>query len=533
VKKADAATSITTSETGITNSGTNVPYGQTAAVFGFSIVTNTTTADLSTVSFTTANGYLNDLPAAGIRLVSSSTANYTTSTTLATVPATLVTTGTTLTFTITTPTGQVISTAPTKYYFLVVTFNGTAVLTLPDNFTFTLSTVTSITPTLTTNPNRAGTQYNFVAATLTQAQTTGGLPPGTTITGIQTNVALLGLSLTSTGTSSFSTLTFATTQNISTYFTTGNVNLYSSTSNIFSIGTATKLASTPVTATKVITFTGLAQTITNGATMYYYIVMDNYSPPAVSATFAVNLTTITPPNNNTVVTYGDQTGTVYTLSPISITEAQITAGLASTTQTASQNNLGVFGMSLTANGNTSFTGLKFGTTSTLPAGSNISTYFSSALIYTSSSSTFDGTATAVAGATYTTLAATTLTVTLPTQTINDGAANAKYYYLVVNYTQPLTSATYQFTLTNITGGPATTTIGSGAGQVYNLNAPTITENQTPGGGLYAPTNIIGNQTNLALSGISLVSANGNSTATVINYTATQNISTYFTGNVNF
>jgi len=415
---------------------------------------------------------------------------------------------------------ETINDGATKYYYLVANY------VEPANnatFQFGINTITGGTATTTTPTygTKTGPTYNIKAPSLAASPITAGLA-GTTLTASQNNVAVYGMSLTAIGNTSFSALNFGTTSapagNISPNYS--SVSLYSSTSASFpGVGSATLLQTLTGIAATSANFTGLTETINNGVTKYYYLVV-NYVEPNVNTTINFNTPTVTGSP-----TTGTATGQTYNLKAPSLAETAITAGLAPTTLALSQNNISVFGISLKATGSASFSGLSFTTTST--PGVSIDTYFPSVQLYGSSSATFDGTATPVSSAVYSALSGTTLAITGLTETINDGVT--KYYYLVVNYTQPTTtSGTFAFNTPTVTGSATT---GTAAGQTYNLKAPSLTENQVTGG-LYTPTTISGNQTNLPLSGISLVSANGNSTVTALNYTATKNISTYFSGNVN-
>ncbi len=411
---------------------------------------------------------------------------------------------------------ETINDGTTKYYYLVVNYVEPATT---GTFKFNSPTITGATATGTA----AGQVYTLTAPSLAEAPITAGLA-ATTLTASQTGIAVFGMSLKATGNAVFSAINFTTTSaptaNINAYFP--SVQLYSSASATFD-GTATAVSGATYSSLNATTLavTGLSEAINDGTTRYYYLVV-NYTEPATTGTFKFTASTIT-----TVTTTGAAAGQTYTCTAPSLTQAQVTAGLATSPLTISQTGIAVYGMSLKAVGTASVTALKFTTTSTAPVGSFINTYFPSVQLYSSTSNTFNGTATPVSGAVYSTLAATTLNVTGLSETINDGVT--KYYYLVVNYTQPLTSATYQFSLSTVTG--TTTTIGGANGINYTITAPTLTENQTTGG-LYTPTTITNSQTNIPLSGISLVSTNGPSTVTAINYTATQNISTYFSGNVN-
>ena len=505
--------------------GTTLTANQTGiGVYGMSLTSNgksTFTALNFTTTSTTPTGSFINAYFPSVTLYSSSSATFDGTATAVSGAAYSTLGATTLAVT---GLNESINDGATKYYYLVANY------VEPANnatFQFGINTITGGTATTTTPTygTKTGPVYTIKAPYITEAAITSGLAP-TTLTVNQTGIAVFGMSLTSTGSTSFTVVNFSTastpTVNISTYLS--SLKLYSSTNSTFD-NTATPVTGATYSALTATTFAATlpsAKALANGATIYYYLVA-NYVEPATNGTFQFTSSSLT----GATISGTAASGPTYNYSAPSIAEAQITAGLATSPLTVNQNGIAVFGMSLKATGNTSFSALRFTTTSTLPANTNINTYFPSVQLYSSLSNTFDNTAALVSGAVYSTLAATTLNVTGLSETINDGVT--KYYYLVVNYTQPLTSATYQFSLSTVTG--TTTTIGGAAGTNYTITAPTLTENQTTGG-LYTPTTITNSQTNIPLSGISLVSANGTSTVTAISYTATQNISTYFSGNVN-
>jgi len=502
-----AGTTLLTSQTGISVFGMSLKATGTASFSALSFTTTSTTPVGSNI-----NAYF-----PSIQLYSSSSATFDGTATAVSGATYSALSATTLNIT---GLSETINDGVTKYYYLVVNYTEPATT---GTFKFNSPTITGVTATGTA----AGQVYTCTAPSLAETAITAGLA-ATTLTASQTSIGVFGMSLKATGDATFNTINFTTTSvptaNINAYFS--SVQLYSSSSATFD-GTATAVSGATYSTLNATTLavTGLSEAISNGATKYYYLVV-NYVEPNTTGTIKFTVSTIATAAN-TVTTTGAAAGQTYTCTAPSLTQAQITAGLATSPLTVSQTGIAVYGMSLKAVGTASVTALKFTTTSTAPVGSNISTYFPSVQLYSSTSNTFNGTATPVSGAVYSPLAATTLNITGLTETINDGVT--RYYYLVVNYTQPLTSATYQFSLSTVTGTP--TTIGGAAGINYTITAPTLTQNQTTGG-LYTPPTITNSQTNIALSGISLVSANGPSTVTFINYTATQNIGTYFSGNVN-
>lgn len=536
MQKANAAVTVTLTSLG--TGGTNPTAGLAAnpvyppqtgiAIYGFSL-TGTGTGTAKTVtsfSFQTNNNTTqnNNYFFSSISLYTSTTSTFmglgapqTGATPLATV--TPGANGNPMVFTV--PTISV-SNGTNLYYFLVINYTGVAA-----SNTFELDFYDNGgSANINTGAANRGFKYTFSPATLVEAQVTGGLTANP-LNVAQSNVALFGMSLTSTnGNSLVTAIDFTTTTSLNNF--TGSARLYESTSSSFpGVGSSTLVASKTITNTTTLNFTGLNETINNGTPMYYYVVMDNYTPPATSTTFGVNLNTNGIVTTNTTVTYDpDRTGTVYNLNAPSLAAAQITGGLAPTTLTTSQNNIAIDGISLTATGNNTFTSIKFTST---PAGGNISPNFTSVSLYSSTSSSFPGIGSATLLQTITSLASNSVTFTGLSETINDGVT--KYYYLVVNYNQPASNATFQFNSPTITGATLT---GTAAGQTYNLTAPSLTEASVTGG--LAANPITGSQTNLAILGMSLTANSGNASFTALTFNATTNpaggsIGTYFSGNV--
>ncbi|CAN5228348.1 hypothetical protein BH09BAC3_BH09BAC3_20770 [soil metagenome] len=125
-------------------------------------------------------------------------------------------------------------------------------------------------------------------------QITGGVQVGPTVNNSLGNVGLLGFSLNNPGTTSnFQSITFTTTSDPTLLFNT--ISLVSSTDAIYDAGDPAVTASLGTTATS-ISFTGITgQTITGGATVYYYFLKVALKPilASVDPTIKISFTPAT------------------------------------------------------------------------------------------------------------------------------------------------------------------------------------------------------------------------------------------------
>ncbi|MCO5950925.1 T9SS type A sorting domain-containing protein [Mucilaginibacter flavidus] len=143
--------------------------------------------------------------------------------------------------------------------------------------------------------------------------------------------------------------------------------------------------------------------------------------------------------------------------------AATTTGLAtSTSLTYNQTGVGILGFSVAVSGGSStFSSFQFSATQT------IGTYFSNVKLYSNTTNSFT-TATNVTGISVSSLSSTTLTISGLSQVINSAT---KYYFIVVDYTvASSTSASFQLSLTSVTGTTSKTSTVSGIN--YTLSAQT-------------------------------------------------------------
>lgn len=143
--------------------------------------------------------------------------------------------------------------------------------------------------------------------------------------------------------------------------------------------------------------------------------------------------------------------------------AATTTGLAtSTSLTYNQTGVGILGFSVAVlGGSSTFSSFQFSATQT------IGTYFSNLKLYSNTSNSFTG-ATQVTGISVSSLSSTTLTISGLSQVINSAT---KYYFIVADYAvASSTSASFQLSLTSVTGTTSKTSTVSGI--TYTLSAQT-------------------------------------------------------------
>ncbi len=141
--------------------------------------------------------------------------------------------------------------------------------------------------------NSAYTNSITVTSNTNVVEIFGGVDPGPTLNSSSTNVAILGFSLTTTGSNlDFTSLDVSTNVDPDGIFT--NIRLVHSTTNNYTTGTLTPLA-TGTTPGSAINFTGFTAPI-NGTSTYYFIVAD-VEANVTSLTPAITLT-ITPNTTN-------------------------------------------------------------------------------------------------------------------------------------------------------------------------------------------------------------------------------------------
>ena len=267
-------------------------------------------------------------------------------------------------------------------------------------------------------------------------------------------------------------------------------------------------------------------------TTYYFFLVADFTLPAASTSFTINLASVT--RGNGAVLAGTATARTYTITvaiPVTITATSLntatnptqpTAGLIANPIAVTGTKLPVYGLKLATGATGSsqtITALNF----TQAGGQNNNYYMANAYLYSSSSPTYAvGTSTLLqtisgVGAT-TALNFTGLSITAA---INQNL----YYFVLIDYnTAVATAANFQLNFTSATGATVT---GTPAGYNYNFTVPTpVTITATGLGVTAGPTNgltanpIIATGTKLPVYGLQLAMSTTGATQTItaLNFT---------------
>lgn len=435
-----------------------------------------------------------------------------------------------------------------EYYYVMVDVAYTGTSNVTNQFTLTSVTASSVTPTITSGAKSPNYTYKPVAVTISSVTTTAnnfGLAASPLYP--QSNpVALYGLSIVNAGGTPVVSQVDVTTGNnssLSTYF--NNAVLYSSTSSTYS-SSATPIAGSGVAGTNAsfnngtITFTGLSQTLVSGGTIYYFVVVnDNYTgSTSSSATFSS--ITLTYSGGNT--TQKSTNGPAYTINPATLTMARVTNsagsnGLSAQNLYAPQNNAVLYGFSAISAGGSTLTANSFSIGST--NNPSLSTNFSNARLYQSSSSSYDGSATLIAGSTVagTSVSINNGVVTFGglSQTIT--TSTTQYYYLMLDYNNTGTSSGSSTTFSTISATLSTnsTTSATSAGPSYNLNPTAVTLTSVTGnaGNNGLASSPVNAQTNpIALYGVKATTTGGSPVVNQVSMTSNNtSLSSYLTNAV--
>jgi hypothetical protein len=327
-----------------------------------------------------------------------------------------------------------------------------------------------------------------VGYTLTDANTSAnGITQGSIYPG-QTNVVLFGFGISSNISTTISGFVLnATAGNPSNYFTNASGKLYKSSSNVFSFATATLVSGASFAfnsnISPAITITGISQNL-NSTPVYYFIVADvtnSYNTVIAAATTMqfrfqtsqTNAITQTSPASINIAPPVDITGTNFTISPPSAVATGYNAasnGITPSVLFYGQTNIVFFGFKLDVSGIYTINQINIAATNT--PGNN----YKNGSLYRSSDQYFSH-ATKISGATISFNSPTIITGL--SETLNSTNGTGSYYYFVVgdfnvtpgnytpggttqfNFANGSTSLVNQFnnTITNLT----TTN-----GQVFNL-----------------------------------------------------------------
>jgi hypothetical protein len=377
-----------------------------------------------------------------------------------------------------------VSTTPV-YYFLVIS----NIVQNSNNYEMDFYSYTTSGAAVTSGAGSTNTGYDYtiaaapvtaVAASLTTTVGGAGL---SAINPISTagNYAVYGMSLTPSSTGTTKTITGLTFTTSGTPAQTDNyfyatAYLYTSTNASYTGATPTLISTiNPVPASNTLAFTFTAsQNITAGTTRYYYVVIVYSTGVAATAnqtitySSATSTATITPgatiagPN----YTYNVPTGVVAQNVP--------SADLTSTAIYVGQTNIAVAGIGLSySTGTTTLTQLTFAFTPNTAA--TLAQYFSSSTLRIVSTTSTPGSpfnyasTTTLATAAAFTIGAGTITVTIPSATIN---STTTYFYLVTDYT--VTGGAVPKTFTFIPTGYTTALSGAVATTYTPTNSFTCT-----------------------------------------------------------
>jgi hypothetical protein len=473
---------ITSNASGIQAAATPYYYGSTGDALESFGVTSNGAIQLNTFTLTSTTAYTTYF--SNLTIYSSSNPNYAadlagTGSALTSVPFTV--TGTTsLVVTLSTP--QALSATPI-YYFVVADF------TTGDNlFTNTTTAInfqlnlTAASATFTSNSNTVAasntfpvnsTTYQLLSPVALGASNGTGLATANQLNISQTQVGILGFSITTTQNETINQLHFGativpSTNEISAFFS--NVTLYYNTTD--NATTATAVPAGYVVSSldgKTFNISGLSIAV-NSTTLYFYIKADFTAPTNFSSTFQLGVVSCTVPGPLVCTAGASVNGTTYNISPTVTIGNATTTGLAANPIIATQNGatLALFSFSVYSGPALTFT--TFNLTSTQPSGQYLGSNFSGYALYVNTTNTLTG-ATAVTGATFSPIASSnTLTISGLSQAIPAG--KTYYYFIKAVFTSPAVATTYQLNLTSVATATNTYTTGGPInGIFYTLAGP--------------------------------------------------------------
>jgi sugar lactone lactonase YvrE len=312
-------------------------------------------------------------------------------------------------------------------------------------------------------------------ASVTPPNTTSPLYMG------ETGIVINGLSATTNnvpGTSAVSGLTFTGSQTITNNFSSANIALYYTNSATLTGGT--NLNATVMATGTTLTFSGFSQTIGQNTVGYFYVVVNfDGTTGTVPGTFELDETAIVDNALTNVPAAGTGvTGTSYNLvgSIATLTSLITTAGsdgLSATPVPDGATNYSVYGFSLTGvgTGTGTINSLEFYQNGTSTSKNN--TYYTTAYLYSSASSTYVPGTTNVAGNLVATVNSNATRYINFTTNISVTGTTNLYYFVVFNNTLPNTIAsTYQLTYFTSTATNTSLNVGaSTTGPAYTFGGP--------------------------------------------------------------
>jgi hypothetical protein len=478
----------------------NLAYGQTAAVLGFSVkatfspVISGVTTTLSKFNIATDNNTntLQTLFGTTGTLYRSAGNSYSAANP-GTAVGTVTLNGSTVTVTGLTET---FANDQTNNYFLVVnqSYNNYAT---PDAVRFYINAANAAVNANGTNYSAYGiytpsytVKARTVGYTITSANASAnGITQGNIYPG-QTNVVLFGFGISSDISTTVSGFILnATSGNPSNYFSNASAKLYKSTTNVFSFATATLVSGASFAfnsnVSPAITVTGISQSL-NATPVYFFIVADitnNYNTVIAASTtmqfkFQTTQTNAITQSLPASISLGppvDITGTNFTISPPSVVATGYNSasnGISSSVLYYGQPNIVFFGFKLDVSGVYTINQINIATTNS--PGNN----YKNGFLYRSSDQYFTH-ATKVSGATVTFNGTTTITGL--SEVLNSTTGTGSYYYFLVG----------DFTVAPANYNPNGTTqfnFSSGSTSLVNQFNNTVTNLSTTNGQVFNVAN---------------------------------------------
>jgi hypothetical protein len=474
---------ITSNASGIQAAATPYYYGSAGdALESFGITSTGRNSQLNTFTLTSATAYSTYFT--NLTVYSSSNANYAadvagTGSALTTVPFTI---SGTSPYVVTLTTPQALGTTPI-YYFVVADFttgdNLFTNTTTGVNFQLNLSAAgvtdnsnNAINPNGTTYPINS-TTYKLLSPVALGPSTGTGLATANQLNISQTQVGILGFSITTTQNETINQLHFGativpSTNEIGAFFS--NVTLYYNTTDNATTATAVPAGYTVSSLNgKTFSISGLNIAV-NNTTLYFYIKADFTDPTNFSSTFQLGVTSCTGPGPIVYTAGASVLGTTYNISPTVTIAAATTTGLApNPIVSPTGTTLALFSFSVFTGPANTFT--TFNLYSTQPSGQYLGTNFSGYALYVNTTTNSLTGATLVSGATFSSITASnTLTISTVNQAIPAG--KTYYYFITAVYIAPSFATTYQLNLTSVATATNTYTTGGPVnGIFYTLAGP--------------------------------------------------------------
>lgn len=373
----------------------------------------------------------------------------------------------------------------------------------------------------------AGTPYALAVSNQnTLASVATIITPGTNA------IKLFAFSVTNKSAASITLKGFNINSNLTTVANVfGTFKIYTSATTTFPGSAAT---ATPSASGSYISYTGMTQAITAGATKYFWVVANCLAGASIPADAQFNFSygQSSAPISTATTTYNDfsVSGNTYNINTATVTITSQTGGTSGTTITANQTGIVLFGFGISASSSITVSGFNINSSS-----SSLSNYFGSGTLILSSTATYGGgTLTTVGSVVFSgSYANVTLTAN---QTIT---VAAKYYFLVANNIGPgpnsSTTVTFNFTSGQSSSAVIQTSPSSSyntftiMGNTYTLPGPYFSvtgANSTATNGI-TPGSLVYGQTNIVLFGFAVTAVGGSFTLNTFNIKTSGQENSYF------